>query len=514
VAVAGEEEEAASEEREITNDEGSQVSTETAPVEFSGEETAADSVEAAPRDVTLGLDDLISNTADSIVTAAEKATDGETPASPPTIGNVVEEVVSEVVDVVAGEPETQDEISISDGGPEEPQGDTAGEKPPEEEPSQETEGTVSEAVSGSVSQSVDSGTGKSESTKDIFHDTQIKEGATAVAVEPRPSAPVQEVPIATSDPDVGLDNALTLMVRKRILPDPAIRFDVCNYGRKKSAQLLLAEQYDEAAAIDIAVDIIFVNIRQDDQEQDAQGQTLTLQQRLDEAKRNGEEINQVTDAWIEMSRQKTRETLQKLEEFHAQEREEFEQFWARPEAKVPFSKPSPELLQARQKQKAAALVHDFASAKAMKLQAEALERKESAEGARRFANALTIAYEQLIDRQQKEIDCAVAKGETNVAVLTQAKEMQVLSNERTKRSLELRITSPKQMKRPTIQLPVVKPRGATATVATPGMITHRTRAQLAGYRKSPEMTRLQIPPQDPQAVLRISARRPPTVPLV
>jgi hypothetical protein len=364
---------------------------------------------------------------------------------------------------------------------------------------------------------------KSETPPDIFEDTQIDKTATAVAdarpppPSPPPPPPPEEAPSDEAPPfptDEALENALSNMIQHHVLPDPAVRHEVCNYGRKKSAHLLLAEEYDEAAAVDLAVDIIFVNIRQDECQQDEAAQTQTLEQRLEQVKEDGARIVADNDAWIGMARDRTRETLQRLLQFHAQECADFKLFWARPEARLPFSKPSPELLQSRQKQKAAALVHDFASAKAMTLQAEALERREAADGARRFASALTVAYAQLIERQQREIDCVVAKGDVNVSVLALGRDQQVRSNDRTQRSLELRIASPKQQKKPTIQLPIVKPRTPLTTVAVPGMITQRTRTQLAGYRKSPEMIRLQIPPQDPEAILQASALKPVTVPTV
>jgi hypothetical protein len=253
-----------------------------------------------------------------------------------------------------------------------------------------------------------------------------------------------------------------------------------------------------------------VNIREDGCAREAQQQTQVLAQRLEEAKQHGEALEQELDCCMETRRNRTRDRLRKLEEEHERERVAFEQFWSRPEAKIPFSKPSPELLRIRRRQKACALVHDFADAKAMKLAAEAMEREEAAEAAKKFAGALRTAYEQMLDRHQREIDCMTAKAETDVAVLTTEKEKVRLTNELTKGALEIRLTNPTHQKKPTTQCPVVKPRGAAANVPVPGMVTQRTKSELARYRKAPDMGRLPLAMQDPAAIRLLSARRPPT----
>jgi hypothetical protein len=370
-------------------------------------------------------------------------------------------------------------------------------EPPESSPPAEFDDAASQST-----QLLASDAPKSDG--DVFHDTQVK--GEAVIADDGVRGPLTEAQ---------LEAALRAMMRRtRELPERGIRYAVCDYGRKKSAQLLLAEEYQEAADVDLAVDLIFVNIREDDRLLDALGQTQTLEQRLLETQQARDEITRRQDTVLEERRGGLRATLERLQQRQAEERAVFEEFWARPETRIPFSKPSVELLQVRQKQKAAALVHDFITAKAMKAKAEAMAREEAMQNERRFQQAMKIAYEQMLDQQQKEIDCVVAKGEVHLETLTAAKEHELLSNERTKRSLELRIQSPKHQKRPTIQLPVVKARGIAGTGPVPGMITQRTRTQLAKYRKSPDMGRLVLPDQEPGLVLRTSARRPPTAPLI
>jgi cell fate (sporulation/competence/biofilm development) regulator YmcA (YheA/YmcA/DUF963 family) len=358
-----------------------------------------------------------------------------------------------------------------------------------------------------IDQSPDKAEQVGEEHRGIFDDTGINREE---AIQPKqrvPRAEPEKGPIMPPN-EAELDQVLMNMVKKRVIPDPAIRIDVCNYGRKKSAKLMLAEEYDEAAKIDVAVDILFVSIRDSEAAQNADDQNAALKKRLENVRREEQEFAQSVDERVELQREELREKLRQLEEIHAQETRKFEQVWGAPEARIPYSKPSAVLLQVRQKQKAAALLHNYERAKAMKRETEALERIEAAEGAERFAAAFMAAYGQLLDQQQKEMECLIESSDLKITMLGQYREKELASRQLTTRSLETKLAIPKHMKKPTIRVPIVKPR--SGTVATPGMITYRTRGQLATYRKAPEKRRLDVPARDSATMIRTSARKPPT----
>jgi hypothetical protein len=229
-------------------------------------------------------------------------------------------------------------------------------------------------------------------------------------------APTQ-VPASRSD---ALDDALMLMVTHRVLPAPHLRAAVCSYGRTKSARLMLSEAYDEAAAIDLAVDVLFVSMREAESAQACDSQTAALRERLEKCQGQAREIEAAGGATLEQRRAEGQWRLAQLLEWHAAERVELEREWARPAARVPFTTPSPQLLQIRRQQKYSALLHDFENAKAMKLQAEVMEAKEGAEAARRFAAASLSARQQLLDRQQREVGCLPQKSKFKADVIAAA----------------------------------------------------------------------------------------------
>jgi valyl-tRNA synthetase len=289
-----------------------------------------------------------------------------------------------------------------------------------------------------------------------------------------------------------LDDILALMIKKRILPNYEVRNDVITYGRNKSARLMLAENYDEAAEIDTAVDILFVSMQDDLRIQHSAEQTQVLQNRLVKCKSSEMSMAQYWSDKEAQLHERSRERLEALRIYHTQERELREQDWEKPTAKIPFLKPSADLLQIRQQQKASALLHDFANAKAMKLEAEARERSEAMEGAKRFEAARRIDLNLLIERQQREIECLIASSDAAIVRLHADKEKSLLAAERTRKSIELRIATPMQMKHGAIRVPLVKQRAGSG-VMPPGMITVRTRTSLAAYRRSAELKRLVMP---------------------
>jgi hypothetical protein len=193
----------------------------------------------------------------------------------------------------------------------------------------------------------------------------------------------------------------------------------------------------------------------------------------------------------------------------------FQDEWDRPESKIAFSKPSSELLQVRKQQKSYALIHDFPNAKAMKQKALALERKESAEGARQFQSTLRAAYAQLIERQQREITCLMDNAEFQITNLERNKEKEILSIQNIRRSLESRLQTAGVRQRKEVRVPRLaktrdlQPRRTMMADDAVGLITVRTREQMTVYRRNPDRGRLAIHPGDAGSILHpLSHKRP------
>jgi hypothetical protein len=310
-----------------------------------------------------------------------------------------------------------------------------------------------------------------------------------------------------------MDAALMKLVKKHIIPEPELRRSLVYYARKKSAHHLVNEEYDQAADCDFAVDTLLAAMRDDGFAEDVAEQNHVLQERLATCKQCDRELNQNKKEMIERARSDLQQMVLNLEMKHEQQRTEFEARWSRPEARIPFAKPSVLLLQMRQQQKALALVHDFRTAKALKQQADALEKQEGLEATRRYEIALKVAWEQMVEEQLKEKQCLLENRDYELVVRTTEKEKMIASNDLTRQSLELRLAEPKHIKRPIIHVPAPKGPGRPSTAMGPkptyALISQRTRSRLLSYRRSPDRQRLDLSPGEPKSIVKAASLRSP-----
>jgi hypothetical protein len=309
---------------------------------------------------------------------------------------------------------------------------------------------------------------------------------------PRERVPPFDPP-APQVPEEDLEAALSKTVKRKLLPDGPMREAVVIYARKKSAKLLVDEKYDQAHDTDEAIAFIIAAMRREEIIQDTNEQNQVLQDRLSVCRDNEVGLVDTKRDVLDRTRATAQTKMEALLQQQETERTEFEREWSSPEAQIPFRKPSVTLLQIRQQQKSLALVHDFRSAKAMRIQAAAYEKREANEATARFEQAMRIAYEQLLEKQEKERQCLTENRELIRAVRTRERDHELSCNELSRKSLELRIAIPKHMKRPTIHIPVSKAHRASS-IGGYAMMTQRTRSELATYRRAADLQRLQLSP--------------------
>ena len=310
-----------------------------------------------------------------------------------------------------------------------------------------------------------------------------------------------------------LDQALALMIKKKILPDAEIKSDVINYARNLSSEKMLLEQYDEAKKIDLAIDIMFTSIQQDINYSEYSRQYNDLRRRIETAKQRKQDVINRYDYMIEEENNSFQEKMDDLKEKHLQEIDAFEEYWSRPEIAQRFNKPSPSLSQLRRQQKSMALVHDYDNAKAVKKEADVKENQEKSEALKRIEMTIKSEYKQLMEKQNKEMICLQDNHDKNIAnlQLNKDKEVSVAHNAELKllKEFQAKFESSKTSGKPKLMVPIVKQRSPASAKqhslaslsyisnnSTTGVISNRTRAQLYNYRVCPENGTLQIKPVD------------------
>jgi hypothetical protein len=310
-----------------------------------------------------------------------------------------------------------------------------------------------------------------------------------------------------------MDTLLSTFIKKRALPELELRSHLIHYGRKRSAELILSQDYDRAAQTDRAVDLLVETLRQERERHEGSEQNQALRDRLTLARDAERDLVQKKQHRLDQARNSTRMKLERLDQQHELERSDFEREWNSTETRIPFQKPSPQLLQLRNRQKVFALCHDFKNARALRIQAEAMEKREATEATRRYEEAMKVAWGQLVEKQEKERQCLLENRDRIMTVTVRERDNELASNELAKKLLDTRLQWPKHSKRPIIQLPTSKGSGSPSFAAltlqpvTYSMMTQRTRTQLAGYRKEPDTRRLELKPREVKKVVDLSPRK-------
>ena len=101
-------------------------------------------------------------------------------------------------------------------------------------------------------------------------------------------------------------------------------------------------------------------------------------------------------------------------------------------------------------------------------------------------------YLALLAKQEKELNCLMEYGERKLLRLQTERDNELKANEIHRNELEKKLKNPKVVKKPRVQIqPSLRPRTACSQVT--GIVSSRTRAQFANFKKGPdEKTRLEV----------------------
>lgn len=304
---------------------------------------------------------------------------------------------------------------------------------------------------------------------------------------------IPEPPRQFSDEE--LEAALKRQIKTKKLPPLEMREELINYARNQSLFKLMEEDYDTASKIDDAIEMNIQSLQQNEVKADINHQTLTLQEHLEEAVQQKTVIEERHKQRIEEFKKLEQQRLDDLRAQHENERKLFEEEWTREETLLKFNKPSQKLFQIRRQQKAMAISHDFENARYLKKMGDQLQKQESDRASQRAADSMRNKYLGLLAKQQKEEECLIEYGIRRLGQLQIEREAELHANEVHRNALEVKIKTPKFVKKPKVQIPRTsygsRSRGANSQSVT-GVISNRARSQFATFKKADDKTRLEI----------------------
>ncbi|KAK8841112.1 hypothetical protein M9Y10_027312 [Tritrichomonas musculus] len=124
------------------------------------------------------------------------------------------------------------------------------------------------------------------------------------------------------------------------------------------------------------------------------------------------QLEEVTKQWhhtILNAKQVSKQRVESLKKTHEDEIEKFQKDWESPEYLAPFNKPSAELLKLRDVEKIYGLNKEFEKAKEAHRQAQKMEVIEVQQQREKAMNTMKSQFDQLLERQKKEIRVLIMK---------------------------------------------------------------------------------------------------------
>ena len=288
-------------------------------------------------------------------------------------------------------------------------------------------------------------------------------------------------------------------LRTKKLPPIECREDVAQVGRQRVMDLLVKEDYDKADKLKTALEILIQDIESRNMGTYEEEMNRDLKGKLDNAHWQQVEISEKYKnrfGEFEFLKAQSKEILQQR---HEAEIRMFNEKWEKPETFIPFSKPSVRLVKLREMQKNQAFTLDFAEAKKIKAQADALQKEEMQMAKKRAATAMGNEYQALMEKHQREFDFWNQNWERKRFQIETEKSTEERANSNLQKQLTLRLNSPKFPKKKAVILPIPTARSVSSSL---GMLSVTTRSTRTEYKNRPSTTRFDLRPTEIRSIVK------------
>ena len=301
--------------------------------------------------------------------------------------------------------------------------------------------------------------------------------------------------------DEQLEDAVNQFKKKKTVPPFLMRNAVLDYLRRQGVKHIIAEEYDAARKIDLLVDDLIQAAMKDAGGFRNEEEAKNLETRFEKAQHRKTSSSQMYEERLAQLQAQEQQKIDKLLEYQEFERKQFEADCQKPEFLQKFSKPSPQLLQVRRRQKTLALAHEFDQAKALKTEGERLQREETLKGQERAMERIRALYEQLLTKQHHQLWCAQTNAERKLQVLKDEMTKEKEVHNYVTRRLESQLKETRSRK---ATLPPLRSSGTTLPQSK------NARTQLLKYKADPEIKQLDIKLTNIKSVMTM---RPPARPV-
>ena len=297
-----------------------------------------------------------------------------------------------------------------------------------------------------------------------------------------------------SDSDL-LEAEIDKVINDGEIPPPEKQEEVLAFARKRQLDSMIREDFYTARKYKWAEDILQRAIQEERRRCDNSGYIQAIDERIGALEQRIEATQSEYDQKMRDFDASVQTKRQELEAKHAQEEKEFEEEWAKPENLAMYNRASPHLIQLRQIMKIQALSRDYDSAMHTKTIAENVQRQEEEESQKRAVSAMRIAYSQMRERQEKEMEFAQQNWDRHRFELEAKKAQAIKGDQMAIRQLEQRRSTPGPKKIRVGGALVMLPEAQTGTASlavSRATTSPRTRKRMIQYRTGNNVTKLNL----------------------
>lgn len=317
--------------------------------------------------------------------------------------------------------------------------------------------------------------------KDTFEMTGVKEVVHLESESEKEKESEQEEDEVPTYTDEELEEALKLFKSSKTLPPVLMKDSIIDYAKRRSLEFLAAEDYDSAEKMDQVVADLYRAYHGDQGNFDVSSITKTIESRIESVKSQRQQYRAAMEQKMKELKAKEETKLAKLLEIHEQEKAALVNECQSREFLARFSKPSAKLLQLKEAQKKLALAHDFEGAKNAKALADKLMENETKEAQKRAMDSVKLRYEEILEKQQKEVNCQRQRSDRKVAAIESSLEKSDEASAKVIRQLEMKLKEAKVPKR------MMYSPGASPTKGKPPMTASREAAKIRNRTEAPQL---------------------------
>jgi hypothetical protein len=282
---------------------------------------------------------------------------------------------------------------------------------------------------------------------------------------------------------------LKAFVHKQAIPAPYERASLMQYMQRLGFEAAMKGDYAKADYYsDLNKEFLDLCLEKGSRET-IEGQIAAIDRQMTETRKQAVDLKKALDEELRDAQREETEKIERLKGIQRDELNAFDQKWSSEPALRPFSKPSPLLLELREKEKRLILIKEFQEAAAVGKYANRVEQNETRKAQLAAEREAVTLRRQLMERHQRDLEQMETRAATRLAVMEKNRDERLAILTARIRHIEIDKLNVRRSKTADLEAAVnLRP------VTAGGLLSPRSHSKLEAFRKQSVVSRLVLRP--------------------